>query len=118
MQASIPTVFFGINCVFRLLLSRGRVKSYVHRILIFILYRIVNHVQDSKKTRQTVQCSKNMECGENVVFATYYLNQNFLASSHLLWLCSPFRIGPGRKPRRRFSHDAAHLILYNGYIAK
>ena len=28
-----------------------------------------------------------------------------LASSHLLWLYSPVCVGPGRRPRRPFSHN-------------
>ena len=33
-------------------------------------------------------------------------------SSHLLWLYSLFGVGPGYKPKDRFSHDTAHIILY------
>ena len=35
-----------------------------------------------------------------IVQSLYYLNPKFQASSHLLWLCSPVCVGPGRKPRR------------------
>ena len=30
----------------------------------------------------------------------FYLNPKFQVSSHLLWLCSPVCVGPGRKSRR------------------
>ena len=51
------------------------------------------------------------------VFATrlvqslYFLNRKFQASSHLLWLYSLFYVGPGRKPRNRFSHNEAHVTI-------
>ena len=35
-----------------------------------------------------------------IVQFLYYLNPKFQASSHLLWLYSRVRVGPGRKPRR------------------
>ena len=46
------------------------------------------------------------------VFATYtvqslfFLNPNFLASNHLLWLNSPDLVG---NPESRFSNDVAHI---------
>ena len=51
------------------------------------------------------------------VFATkkvqslYFLNLKFQASSHLLLLYSLVCVGPGRKPERWFSHDAAVTCL-------
>ena len=51
------------------------------------------------------------------VFATrilqslYFLNPKFQASSHFLWLCGLVCVGPGRKPERWFSHDAAHVFF-------
>ena len=42
----------------------------------------------------------------------FYLKPKFQASSHLMWLYSPVCVGPGRKPRRRFSHNKAHIILF------
>ena len=35
-----------------------------------------------------------------IVQSLYFLNPEFQASSHLLWLHSPVCVGPGRKPRR------------------
>ena len=35
-----------------------------------------------------------------IVQSLYFLNPKFPVSSHLLWLHSPFFVGPGRKPRR------------------
>ena len=35
-----------------------------------------------------------------IVQSLYFLNPKFQASRHLLWLCSPVCVGPGRKPRR------------------
>ena len=41
----------------------------------------------------------------------YFLNPKFQASSHLLELHSLVCVGPGRKPERLFSHDAAHFSV-------
>ena len=46
-----------------------------------------------------------------VVLSVYFLNPKFQASSHLLYLYSLVCVGPGRKPERLFSHDAAHIIM-------
>ena len=34
-----------------------------------------------------------------IVHSLFFLNPNFQASSHLLWLCNPVCVGPDRKPR-------------------
>ena len=39
-------------------------------------------------------------------------NTKFQASSHLLWLYSLVRVGPGRKPECWFSHDAAQKWVF------
>ena len=60
------------------------------------------------------QLRGNAELISAFVFATrivqylYFLNTKFHASSCLLLLCSPVCVGPGRKPQRLFSHEAAH----------
>ena len=43
-----------------------------------------------------------------IVQFLYYLYPKFQASSHLLELYRLVRVGPGRKPERWFSHDAAY----------
>ena len=56
-----------------------------------------------------------------IVQSLYFLNTNFQASSHLMWLYSPVCGGPGRKPRRpafsqRGSYKTAFLttqLVYN-----
>ena len=51
------------------------------------------------------------------VFATcleqflYFLDPKFPVSSQLLSLYSPVCVGPVRKPRCWFSHEAAHIII-------
>ena len=45
-----------------------------------------------------------------IVQSLYSLNPKFQASSHLLWLYSLVCIGPGQKPRRRFSQDKAQIL--------
>ena len=46
-----------------------------------------------------------------IVQSIYYLNPVFPASSHLLWLYSPVRVGPCRKPRRPvFSQRGSYLF--------
>ena len=46
-----------------------------------------------------------------IVQSLYFLNTKFHASSRLLLLCSPVCVGPGRKPQRWFSYEAAQMIL-------
>ena len=40
-----------------------------------------------------------------------FVNPKFHVSSRLVWLYSPVCVGPGRKPRDRFSHNEAHISL-------
>ena len=49
-----------------------------------------------------------------IVQSLYFLNTKFQASRHLLWLYSPFYVGPGRIPRRpvfsqRGSYNSSYL---------
>ena len=52
------------------------------------------------------QLCGNREADQRFVFATwivlslYFLNPEFQASNHPLWLHNPVCVGPGRKPRR------------------
>ena len=58
----------------------------------------------------------NCEADQQLGFATwivqflYFRNPKFQASSHLLKLYSLVCVGPGEKPERLFSHDAAHIL--------
>ena len=46
-----------------------------------------------------------------IVQSLFFLNPKFQASSHLLWLYSPFCVGSGRKPRRPvFSERGSNSI--------
>ena len=45
-----------------------------------------------------------------IVQSLYFLNPKFQASSHLLWLYSPFFVGPGRKPRRPVFSQRGSLV--------
>ena len=45
---------------------------------------------------------------DNLQFLSF-LNPNFPASNHLLWLYSPVCVGPGRNPHCWFSHAQAHI---------
>ena len=45
-----------------------------------------------------------------IVQSLFFINPKFQASSHLLWLYRLVCVGPGQKPKRWFSHDAAHLV--------
>ena len=45
-----------------------------------------------------------------IVQFLYFQNPKVQASSNFLGLYSPVCVGPGRKPRRRFSHDEANLF--------
>ena len=48
---------------------------------------------------------------DSTISLLLYLNTKFQASSHLLWLHSPVCLGPGRKPERWLSRDAAHISV-------
>ena len=53
----------------------------------------------------------------NYVFFTWIvqsLYQKFQAYSHLLWLCSPVCVGPGRKPQKQVF--AQRCSFKNGYF--
>ena len=58
------------------------------------------------KTKTQISFAVTAKLISAFVFATrivqflFYLNPKFQASSHLLWLYSPFCVGPGQKPRR------------------
>ena len=45
------------------------------------------------------------------VHSIYFLNLNFKASSHLLWLDIPVCVVPDRKPQRQVSRNAAQIKL-------
>ena len=68
------------------------------------------------KTKPQISCAVTAQLISAFVFATqivqfhYFLNPNFQASSHLLWLPSPVCVGPGRNPDDRFSHNEAQLL--------
>ena len=70
------------------------------------------------------QLRRNREADQRLCFATqivqslYFLSPKFQVSSHPLWLCSPVCVGPGRKPERWFSHDAAHLNVHVMMVVK
>ena len=49
-----------------------------------------------------------------IVQSLYYLNLKFQASSHLLVLYSPVRVGPGRKPQRLvFSQRGSYIYEWH-----
>ena len=58
------------------------------------------------KTKAQISCAVTAQLISALVFATwivlslFFLNPKFQAPSHLLWLYSLVRVGPGRKPRR------------------
>ena len=68
------------------------------------------------KTKTQISFAVTAKLISAFVFATrivqslYFINPKFQASSHLLKLYSMVCVGPGRKPERLFSHDAAHMI--------
>ena len=41
----------------------------------------------------------------------FFLNPNFQAPCHPLWLYSPVCVGRGRKPLRQVSRDVAQIIV-------
>ena len=69
------------------------------------------------KTKTQISFAVTAKLISAFVFATeivqslYFLNTKFEASSHHLWLYSLVCVGPGRKPERWFSRDAAQIVL-------
>ena len=68
-----------------------------------------------KKNADQVGCTVAAQLISSFVFTTkivqslYFLYPKFPASCHLMWLYSLVCVGPGRHPKDRFSHDAAHI---------
>ena len=50
-------------------------------------------------------------CFRYIVKSRFYLNINFQASCHLLWLYSLVHVGPGQIPKDRFSCNDAQLKI-------
>ena len=72
------------------------------------------------KTKTQISFAVTAKLISAFVFATrivqflFYLNPKFQASSHILWLCSPVCVGPGRKPRRPvFSERGSNYVFIN-----
>ena len=69
------------------------------------------------KTKTQISCTATAQLISAFDFATQivqslcFLNPKFLVSSHLLWLYSRVCVRPGRKPRKPFSHNEAHILL-------
>ena len=69
------------------------------------------------KTKTQISCAITAQLISVFVFATwlvqslFYLNPNFQASSHLLWLYRPVCV----RPEDRFSHNEAHVIVTPSY---
>ena len=75
------------------------------------------------KTKAQISFAVTMKLISAFVFATrivqslYFLNPKFQASSHLLWLYSPVRVGPGQIPRRPvFSQRGSNFNHYSPVI--
>ena len=47
-----------------------------------------------------------------IVQSLYFLSPKFQASNHILWLCSPVCVGPGRKPRRLVSSQRGSYVSF------
>ena len=68
------------------------------------------------KTKTQISFAVTAKLISAFVFATqivqslYFLNPNFHASSHFLWLPSPVCVGPGRKPRRLVFSQGSYVI--------
>ena len=60
----------------------------------------------------TAQLISAFAFATQIVQFLYFLNPNFQASTHLVWLHSPVCVGPARKPRRPvFSHRGSNDII-------
>ena len=71
------------------------------------------------KTKTQISCAVTAQVISAFVFAIrlvqslYSLNPKFQTSSHLLWLCSPVCVGPGRKPRKPVFSQRGSFNLQN-----
>ena len=54
----------------------------------------------------------------NVVQSLYFLNPKFQASNYPLWLYSPIRVGPARKPRRQVFSQAGSTLRQMAQIPR
>ena len=97
---------------FHMLQTKDKVSRFVRKPFFFAY----------AKTKLQISCAVTAQLISAFVFATqivhslYFLNPNFQASSHFLWLPSPVCVGPGRKLRRpvfseRGSCNAAHMLF-------
>ena len=68
------------------------------------------------KTKTQISFAVTAKLISAFVFATwivqflYFLNPEFHASSHLLWLYRPVCVGPGRKPQRQVFSERGSLV--------
>ena len=56
--------------------------------------------KDADQLHDNREADQAFVCATRIVQLLYFLNTEFNASSHRLWLYSPVCVGPGQKPRR------------------
>ena len=66
------------------------------------------------KTKTQISCTVMISASifASRIVHSLFLYPKFQASSFLLRLYRPVCVGPGRKPQRWFSNDAAHFNIY------
>ena len=67
-----------------------------------------------EKTRFLHMRKQRRISASRIIQSFYFLNPQFQASSHLLWLYSPVCVGPGRKPRRSVFSQRGTVTLLKG----
>ena len=83
-----------------------------------------NRILAYAKTKTQISFAVTAKLISAFVFATwivhslFFLNPKFQACSNLLWLYSPVCVGPGRKPKDRFSDVAAHIVWLHSFSSK
>ena len=88
-QGFLVTAFRGILSAF----------SEMSRVMREPDFRIYAKTKTQISCTVTAQLISDIFPNTYIVQSLYFLCSKFQASRHLLWLCTPVCVGPGRKPR-------------------
>ena len=72
-----------------------------------------NCAADQRSCAVTAQLISAFVFTIRMVQSPFYINPKFQASSHLLWLCIPICVGPGRKPWRQVFSQRGSYVTSN-----
>ena len=78
----------------------GQLETLTGLHLSLVMRKLAFCICKNKDADQITQLISAFVFAIRIVQSLYFLNPKFQDSSHLLCLCSPVCVGPGRKPRR------------------